>query len=139
VPLQISFTLSEPVQEKPKIKPRPKPRPALAEEPVPQEKPVQEAQSKVTPPEYNVAYLNNPRPVYPHLSRRLREQGDVILRVYVTSDGAPGEIQLHTSSGYPRLDNATREAVKRWKFMPARHGEQPVGAWVLVTINWVRN
>lgn len=138
VPLQISFALSEPVQAKPKIKPEPKPKPqALAEEPVPVEKPPEETQPQVTPPDYKVAHLNNPAPDYPPLSRRLKEQGDVILRVYVTPQGAPGEIQLHTSSGYPRLDRAAQEAVERWKFLPARRGEDPVGAWVLVTINYV--
>lgn len=136
VPLQISFALSEPVQEKPKIKPEPK-RQALAEKPVPVEKPQEETQPQVTPPDYKVAHLNNPAPDYPPLSRRLREQGDVILRVYVTPEGAPGEIRLHTSSGYPRLDRAAQEAVERWKFVPARRGEDAVGAWVLVTINYV--
>lgn len=138
VPLQISFALSEPVQEKPRIKPKPEPRPqALAEEPAPVEKPPEESQPRVTQPEYRVAHLNNPAPDYPALSRRLREQGDVILRVYVTPEGAPGEIQLHTSSGHQRLDRAAQEAVERWKFVPARRGEDPVGAWVLVTINYV--
>ncbi len=138
VPLQISFALNEPVHKQPKVKPRYKPQ-ALADEPVPAEKPAEEPRSQVIPPEYKVTHLNNPAPEYPALSRRLREQGDVVLRVYVTAEGTPGEIQLHTSSGFPRLDRATHEAVERWRFIPARRGEDPVGAWVLVTINWVLN
>jgi TonB family protein len=138
VPLTISFALSEPAQEKPKIKPKPKPQ-VLADAPIPDEKPVEESQPQVIPPEYKVAHLNNPVPPYPPLSRRLREQGDVILRVYVEPDGTPGQIQLHTSSGFTRLDQSAQDTVGRWKFIPARRGDGPVGAWVLVPINYVLN
>lgn len=137
VPLIASFVLSEPAPEKPKVKPKPKPH-ALADEPVVSEKPPEEeSQPQVIPPQFDVAHLNNPPPDYPPLSRRLREQGEVILRVYVTVEGTAGQVQIHTSSGYPRLDRAAREAVGRWKFMPARRGDETVGAWALVPIQYI--
>jgi protein TonB len=45
-------------------------------------------------------------------------------------------VELRESSGHPRLDDAAAAAVRRWRFVPARRGEQPVGAWVLVPISF---
>ena len=64
------------------------------------------------------------------------EQGRVILRVLVSSDGVPEKVELRTSSGSARLDESALDTVKRWKFVPARQGDQPVAAWVLVPISF---
>lgn len=88
----------------------------------------------VTAPRFDAAYLNNPAPAYPPLSRRLDEQGRVLMRVFVDPNGAPAEVELRESSGYRRLDAAAEAAVRRWRFVPARRGQEPVGAWVLVPI-----
>lgn len=88
----------------------------------------------VTAPRFDAAYLNNPPPAYPRLSRKLGEEGRVLLRVFVTPDGAPREVLLQASSGSSRLDRAAKEAVERWKFSPARQGAQSVGAWVVVPV-----
>lgn len=85
-------------------------------------------------PRFVAAYLANPRPSYPPVSRQLGEQGKVILRVLVGADGSPRHVELERSSGYPRLDRAARDAVERWKFVPARRGDTPVEATVLVPI-----
>lgn len=92
------------------------------------------AELPTTAPHVNAAYLRNPPPTYPPRSRRLGEQGRVLLRVHVDSKGAPNEVRLHESSGHPRLDAAAEAAVKRWRFVPARRGQEPVAAWVLVPI-----
>jgi len=81
-------------------------------------------------------YLRNPKPSYPGISRRLGEQGTVLLRVYVTAVGDAARVELKASSGYPRLDTSAQDAVHRWKFVPAKRGEQPVDAWVLVPIKF---
>jgi periplasmic protein TonB len=81
-------------------------------------------------------YLRNPKPSYPGISRRLGEQGTVFLRVFVTAIGDPTRVELKTSSGHPRLDQSAQEAVQRWKFVPARRGEQAVDAWVVVPIKF---
>ena len=62
------------------------------------------------------------------------ETGRVVLRVLVTAAGTPQQVELRTSSGSRRLDGAALEAVRRWKFIPARQGDTPVSAWVLVPI-----
>lgn len=90
----------------------------------------------VTPPVFHADYLNNPPPAYPALSRRMGEEGKVVLRVFVTEQGLPGDIQVRTSSGYSRLDDAASSTVRQWRFVPARRGKDPVGAWVLVPISF---
>lgn len=87
-----------------------------------------------TQPRFDADYLDNPKPAYPAISRRLNEQGRVTLRVHVAADGSAREVQLHASSGSPRLDESALATVRRWKFVPARLGQEPVAAWVLVPI-----
>ncbi|MBR0566713.1 energy transducer TonB [Azoarcus sp. L1K30] len=83
---------------------------------------------------FDADYLNNPPPAYPQLSRRMREEGKVVLRVTVSADGTPKQIELAQSSGSDRLDKAARGAVQRWRFVPARQGDRAVEAAVLVPI-----
>jgi protein TonB len=83
---------------------------------------------------FHTNYLNNPPPEYPPLSRRLGEVGIVTLQVLVSIAGAPEEVQVLRSSGHPRLDRAALEAVKRWKFIPARRGAQAVAALAQVPV-----
>lgn len=88
------------------------------------------------PPSFNAAYLNNPAPNYPSVSRRLGEQGRVLLRVQVMEDGTAGSVELQAGSGFSRLDQAALEAVKKWRFMPAKRGEQAVSASVVVPVRF---
>lgn len=85
-------------------------------------------------PRFDADYLNNPAPAYPPLSRRLHEEGKVVLRVFVEASGAAGTVEIRTSSGFERLDKSAVTAVSRWKFVPAKQGVEAVGAWVLVPI-----
>jgi len=87
-------------------------------------------------PRFDAAYLQNPPPAYPALARRLGEQGRVLLRVLVTAEGMADRVELKASSGTDRLDRAALDAVKRWRFVPARQGEQAVSAWVVVPISF---
>lgn len=91
--------------------------------------PVQTAQ-----PRFDADYLLNPKPSYPALSRRMGEEGRVVLRVQVRADGTVNEVQLHASSGAARLDQSALDTVRRWKFVPARRGAEAVAAWVQVPI-----
>jgi len=58
----------------------------------------------------------------------------VTLRVLVTREGAPARVTVEQTSGSRHLDTAALEAVKTWRFVPARQGTEPVDAWVLVPI-----
>lgn len=66
-----------------------------------------------------VAYASNPKPAYPAIARARGLEGRVVLRVSVGEDGAPGDIVVARSSGYPLLDGAAREGVARWRFSAA--------------------
>lgn len=68
------------------------------------------------------------------MSRRLGEEGRVVLRVFVDIDGRPEQVELKNSSGFPRLDQAAEDAVRRWKFVPAKRGDEVVATWVAVPI-----
>lgn len=96
--------------------------------------PVQAAPTAVVPPRFDAAYLDNPAPPYPPLSRRMGEQGTVILRVLVSPAGNAQQVELKSGSGSPRLDQSAVETVKRWRFVPARLGADAVAAWVLIPI-----
>jgi len=83
---------------------------------------------------YDAAYLHNPRPAYPPLSRRLGEEGKVLLRVRVGADGHPVAVDVERSSKFERLDEAARRAVGSWRFVPARRGDEPVEGSVSVPV-----
>lgn len=91
----------------------------------------------VSAPRFDADYLQNPRPDYPSLSRRLGEQGRVVLRVRVEPSGAASQVELQRSSGFSRLDEAALQAVRRWKFVPARRGSEAIAEWVLVPIPFI--
>ena len=81
-------------------------------------------------------YLRNPPPQYPAESRKLREEGVVLLKVAVTESGRAGDVQLQRSSGYARLDQAALRAVRRWEFKPARVGLTAVASAVEVPVRF---
>lgn len=118
----------------------------VSENPIKAEQPVQpvEAPAKIEavaepaiePPRFGAAYLNNPPPAYPSVSRRSGEQGRVLLRVLVSENGLAESVQLDSSSGYEKLDRAAIEAVKKWSFVPAKRSNQPVSAYVLVPVKF---
>ena len=81
-------------------------------------------------------YRMNPAPEYPIGSRRRREEGVVLLSVAVDASGAPSTISLSRTSGYPLLDHAALDAVRRWSFEPARAGGIPVFSTVIVPVRF---
>lgn len=110
---------SAPLATPPDIKPAP-PAPPAAE-------PVSQAR-------FDADYLRNPAPAYPPLSRRMGEEGKVILRVSVNPQGAADSVEVKTSSGSQRLDDSAQKTVRNWKFVPAKRGDTAIQSWVLVPI-----
>lgn len=96
-------------------------------------------EEKVEPPRFGVAYLNNPQPDYPAMSRRLGEEGRVLMKVLVSGDGKAKLVEIEESSGFDRLDTAAVNAVKKWRFIPARKNNQPLDAFVLVPMKFSLN
>lgn len=97
-------------------------------------KPVEPQYEKDIAASYTADYLKNPRPAYPPMSRRLGEEGKVLLRVYVAADGSVSQVTVQNGSGYERLDEAAMRAVKNWKFAPAKKGGASISSWVNVPI-----
>lgn len=89
-----------------------------------------------TPPSFSAAYLSNPEPTYPQASLELGESGRVLLRVVVSAEGMALSVELAKSSGFARLDRAARQAVKQWRFAPARRANEAVEGVVLVPIHF---
>lgn len=97
------------------------------------------AEPAIQPPSAEAQGLNNKAPLYPQLSRKKKEQGTVLLLILVKADGTVGEVQLKTSSGYTRLDQAARQAVKRWQFQPALKEGQPIDFWYELPLKFSLN
>jgi protein TonB len=76
------------------------------------------------------------RPSYPAAPRRLGIQGTTLLRVHVLADGRIGEVLVEKSGGHPDLDQAATDAVRAWRFDPARRGTEPVAMWVLLPVEF---
>ncbi|WP_366926716.1 energy transducer TonB [Dickeya dadantii] len=93
----------------------------------------------MTPPSASAAYLRNPPPAYPDVAINRGWEGMVLLNVQVRPDGKVQTIRLQRSSGYPTLDDAAREAVQHWSFVPARRGDQPESGWVVVPVDFTLN
>ncbi len=95
------------------------------------------AAATVQLPSSDADYLQNPKPAYPALSRRLDEQGKTVVRVWIGVDGLPQRPEIFKSSGYERLDQAALTGVMRWRFVPGKRGGVPEAMWFNVPINWV--
>ena len=76
------------------------------------------------------------RPTYPAAPRRLGIQGTTMLRVHVLADGRIGDVLVERSAGHPDLDQAATDAVRRWRFEPARRGDDAVAMWVLLPVEF---
>jgi len=115
VPAQVTSQAAAPAAA-----PAPAPAATPSSAPAPAAEPVMPASSRSTDADYKAAYLNNPRPAYPLLAIRQGAQGQVLLLVEVLTDGRAGRIDLETSSGHAALDAAAINAVRAWRFTPAR-------------------
>ena len=68
--------------------------------------------------------------------RRTAEQGRVTLKVLVNREGRVAKAMLEQTSGYPNLDRHALEAVTRWRFAPARKGDEAVEQWLVVNVDY---
>lgn len=101
-----------------------------------------ETPSTPTPPRIELPsaaarYLDNPPPRYPPLSRRLGEQGTVVLRVRIEANGTASAAEVRTSSGYSRLDDTARQTVLNWRYVPGTRNGVPEAMWFNIPINFI--
>ncbi len=81
-------------------------------------------------------YRETPQPHYPDSARRDGKQGRVLLRVLIDVEGRTKAIEINTSSGHAMLDQAATEALKKWRFVPARAGGKSIETWVKIPIEF---
>ena len=92
--------------------------------------------AKVELPTSKADYLHNPPPDYPRMSKRLGEQGRVVVKVLIGEDGRPQKAELFTSSGFERLDKSAMEAAMRWRYVPGKRGGVAEAMWYQVPIQF---
>jgi serine/threonine-protein kinase len=80
-----------------------------------------EAGPGITPPRK----LSGEAPTYPDSARRRQLVGTVVAEMIVDERGAPGELRVLQSAG-EILDAAVVDALRRWRFEPARAGDVKV-------------
>ncbi len=88
-------------------------------------------------PSSDADYLHNPPPTYPRMSRRMGEQGTVVLRVFINAEGRAEQADVRNSSGHSRLDEAALETVKRWRYVPGQRAGQAEGMWFNVPVRFL--
>lgn len=98
--------------------------------------PASPASESYIPPKTNMAYMNNPKPVYPMEARRQHLEGMVVLKVFVSAEGMAEKVRVERSSGHGVLDDSALSAVREWRFIPAKRGDSPEAGWATVPINF---
>lgn len=116
--------LSMPVAITPPVPPAPAPIPPAAP-------------STVQGGDISAQMVSGKPPRYPVESRRKREQGTVILSLVVGLDGRVATISIAQSSGFARLDDAAKDAVRDWRWSPIMRDGHPVMVKGVVEIPFV--
>lgn len=88
-------------------------------------------------PSSDADYLQNAKPAYPAHSRRLGEQGKVIVRVLIGADGVAQKAEIRTSSGFERLDQSALATVQRWRYVPGKRAGVVEAMWFSIPVNFV--
>ena len=160
-PEPVKPRVTPPPRPKPAPRPAPAPQPLTARDPAPTA-PVMEAAPPapapqpappppapappappapapevVVQPSKDAAYLNNPKPAYPAMSKRLGETGRVVIRVLIGPDGRAQEARIQRSSGFDRLDQVALETARdRWRYRPGTRNGVPEAMWFNVPLNF---
>lgn len=81
------------------------------------------------------SYAYCPKPDYPDRARREGWEGTVTLRVLVDEEGKSKSLEVNRSSGFPVLDEAAMDNVKRrCRFNPARDGDRRMESWIRIPV-----
>jgi protein TonB len=115
-PPKPEMTIPEPKPEPPP----PVPKPVVI--PPPQPKPPTEEYVPVTQPTFAIQATH----VYPPEAARRRQQGVVVLMLYINGSGTLDKVEIVKSSGFPLLDAAAIKEMKQSRFEPAMDGAIPI-------------
>lgn len=125
-----------------RVAPPPPPEPVPAEieapvKPAPPAPPPRPAGPVALSGELALTCPDRAPPTYPAISRRLGEEGKVILRVELDETGRIDRATVQTSSGFTRIDEAALATVKRWRCNPATRDGVAVRAAAIQPFNFV--
>jgi periplasmic protein TonB len=87
--------------------------------------------SGITPPTLE----REVKPIYSEEGRRRGVEGDVVLEVVIRSNGTVGAVRVVKSLG-AGLDQRAIDAVRQWRFSPARRFGTPVDVLVEVAVEF---
>jgi protein TonB len=93
--------------------------------------PISASAPGVTPP----VAIETFAPAYPELARRAHVQGIVVLEAVIAADGTVRDVRILRSASV-LLDPAALEAVRRWRYEPARIGTRPVSVFLNVVLTF---
>lgn len=68
--------------------------------------------------DFNTSAVSYKDPAYPRLAIKRELQGSVTVRVSVSAEGKPSNVEILKSSGHELLDRAATDAISEWKFLP---------------------
>ena len=108
----------------------------VAENPMPASANAIAARPAVGETSQQLATASRVEPTYPPASRRAGEAGTVRLKVLVDENGRTKDVQVAQTSGFSRLDDAAKQAVRRWKFKPAMEAGKAIPIWTQVAITF---
>ena len=63
-------------------------------------------------------------------------EGETTLRLFVSEQGEVDSARVEQSSGYPAFDSSAIAGASDLRFEPARRGEDPMGVWVLLPVQF---
>jgi protein TonB len=95
------------------------------------------APPKLELPSSDADYLNNPKPPYPPLSKRMGEQGKVIIRTLIGADGTAQDASIFKSSGFDRLDQSALATARKWRYVPGKRAGVAEAMWFNVPFEFV--
>ena len=81
-------------------------------------------------PQLAAEFLEQVRPKYPSEAKRLRQEGRVLVSIYVSISGKIDKVEISESSGFPLLDEAAVAAARRSRLRPAYIGNRPMNSKV---------
>lgn len=81
--------------------------------------------------------MKDAAPVYPQLALAVAAQGVVIIEAVIDVNGDVASTKVLRS--IPLLDAAALDAVRQWKYTPARLNGEPVAVLITVTVNFRLN
>ena len=94
-----------------------------------QQEKIYELTSDITPPRL----IHRVDPEYPSGSRGLRLEGSVIIESIITAHGEPTTLRVVKSLA-EEVDKAALDAVKQWRFEPAKKDRKPVAVRVTIEV-----